>query len=386
MPVNIAVKLGSRTAMKMKMILLMALCLACCPLAAQRLEENITSQGRDLLENEKGKLMSRVHDPAEVFKDSLEFLNASAFPYTFTDSLGDVYHAIPSRKWLQKLPDSLRGTPLPKTPLPSLSPERLVERIRSEFYDSTAAALHDGTAKAAKATPPSLEEKLPGLSSLPDTDVWQSGGIIPLSGKAILSNVDAKTLPSGRLTPPKALGDMDSLRSLKLRKQHLRLDSLQIKKNTTLARFRERQAVWRKPYYELLLGAASSQFKTFQIAPAIGLPLGNGLSVGLGPSLQFQQVKNSENRTVYDLQWSVRGFVKKQFLHDRAYAQLEDHWLPPSGHTVLAGGGYLLALSTKVSLNIGLFYKAYTYPELGDSNPLVIRLGLSTLKLKTTSK
>jgi len=182
---------------------------------------------------------------------------------------------------------------------------------------------------------------------------------------------------------------LDSFRHLHLKAQRLRLDTVPVKANVSMIKFREKQSFWQKTYRELLMGVSPRDFKTFQFAPAFACNVIDPVSAGIGPSLLFRQEDTNENKKSYRLQWGLRTFVKAQFLKQHVYGQLEDHWRPAlrgstgNGHSVLAGGGYLLGLSSKVALNVAMFYKLYSGPaSRTDASPFVIRLGISSIQLK----
>ena len=372
---------------------LMALCLASISATAQQVEENLSSEKKRLEQSEKQHWTATADRIQKHFMDSLSQSIARRKTFSFVDSWGHVYKAVPSEKWLSSLSDSLhldRFQDLPEMKI--VSQGELIQHIRQDFLSGS-----EKNIPIEKTTKGMGNNIMPHV--LERSNISTIGDSLQRSAQSAKSQVANFRLPGaeqaalkplmGKLVQSPWLHVLDSFRHLHLKEQRLRLDTLPLKENVSMIKFREKQSFWQKTYKELLVGMSSRNFKTFQFAPALACNVVHPVSAGIGPSLLFRQVDTNENKKPYTLQWSVRSFVKAQLLKQHAYGQIEDNWQPTrqgaagSCHSVLAGGGYLLALSSKVALNMAMFYKVYSGPASQPStNPFVIRLGISSIQLK----
>ena len=369
------------------------LCLANISAWAQHVEENLSSEKRRLEQSEKQHGMGAANRIQKHFMDSLSQATARRKTFSFVDSLGHLYKAVPSEKWLGSVTDSLhldRFQDLPEMKI--VTRGELIQHIRQDFLSDS-----ERNIPTAETTKGMRDNIMPHIPELPD--VSRRRDSLERSAQFAMSRVPSFRLPGpeqaalkplmGKLVQSPWLHVLDSFRHLHLKEQRLRLDTLPLKENVSMIKFREKQSLWQKTYKELLVGVSWRDFKTFQFSPALACNVVQSVSAGIGPSLLFRQVDTNENRKPYTLQWGVRTFIKAQFLKQHAYGQMEDNWQPKpqgvarNGHSVLAGGGYLLALSAKVALNVAMFYKVYSGPASQlNANPFVIRLGISAIQLK----
>ncbi|MBL0744806.1 hypothetical protein [Chryseolinea lacunae] len=379
---------------------LVVLCLA-GPLRAQVLEENLSSESKGLMQDELQYWRSLGQHKSDDLKDSLTSAFLKHQPYVIADSLGRSFKAIPSQKLLQQVKDSLRLPDIDNVPyaLP-VSREELIDKIRESVYgnsdDKQLKRLKDlEDLKNAQSLKPELE-KLPMNQPLPSEDavgsmfkdsLRQYGASLT---KLQLDPLGRSMLPSlpGKVVPKELASLVDSVRLGHLREQKLCLDTVSHYRAMLEMKFKERQSFWEKTYKEFLVGVSTHDFKTFQFAPALAYPLTKRLSLGLGPSLLFQQAGSDvDSKRNYTLTWRARGFVKAQ-LFNRAYAQVEDTYMPAqrdgvnAANTLLGGGGYLFPLTQKISLNMVVLFRVYSSDPSRNVPPFVFRLGISSLRIK----
>ncbi|HEY0651757.1 MAG TPA: hypothetical protein VGD65_01475 [Chryseosolibacter sp.] len=248
-----------------------------------------------------------------------------------------------------------------------------------------------------------VNEKFPHLPEsyspehLEDLEKLQTGenlsAIPELSDISNLKIPDAEALQlaalRGNLIDSKYLKVIDSMRSVTLQKEKLKLSEEEITSKSKVALIKQKPNLMQRSYFEGVLGILTGkEFTIYQASPALGFHFKDYFSLGLGPTLQLVA---GDDKKIY-AKAGLRTFTKIEFLKRQVYVQAEDAMNPYSGkaetlklnqHNVYVGGGFLLSMKSKVTLNFNLMYQVnenkLTTSEL---SPLVFRLGISTIKIE----
>jgi hypothetical protein len=232
---------------------------------------------------------------------------------------------------------------------------------------------------------------------LEDLEKLQTGenlnSIPELSDISKLKLPDAEALQlaalRGNLIDSKYLKVIDSMRNLTLQKEKLKLSEEAITSKSKVALIKQKPTFMQRSYFEGVLGILTGkEFTIYQASPALGFHFKDYFSLGLGPT--FQLVAGDDKK--FYAKAGLRTFTKIEFLKRQVYMQAEDAINPYSGkaetlklnqHNVYVGGGFLLSMKSKVTLNFNLMYQVnenkLTTSEL---SPLVFRLGISTIKIE----
>jgi hypothetical protein len=192
----------------------------------------------------------------------------------------------------------------------------------------------------------------------------------------------------------KYLSGLDSMRNLNMRKDGLKLAEEKLDKNSKIARIKKRFGLLNKTYFEGVLGflngSINGKMTLLQASPALGFKLTNHFSLGAGPNFLLQEEKRKISAIL-----GMRTFAKMEFLHQRAYSQVEDMINFPRvdkgsveqrkvnvQHTILAGGGYLIPITKKTILNISILYRMTQIENAqtvgGETSPWIFRVGFSS--------
>lgn len=240
---------------------------------------------------------------------------------------------------------------------------------------------------------PTLQMKDSLLSELPPLP----GGQLKTKYLEAAGDFDAaKRMMAGK--KEKYLSVLDSLRDVNLKEEGMELMEEQVSENTKVATIREKLTFKDRTYFEGILGIMSGwpdkKMTILQVSPSLGYRFASTWSVGAGPNAMLQVEDGKLN-----VQAGLRTFVKREFFQQRAYLQVEDMVNMPQRsttienvktavqHNLLVGGGYLLPLTSKLSLNFSLLYTvAGNGSTAGNAvpatSPWVIRVGLSSVKRK----
>lgn len=125
-----------------------------------------------------------------------------------------------------------------------------------------------------------------------------------------------------------------------------------------------------------------------RLSPGIGFLITSDFSIGAGLNVLIARKERQINVLT-----GYRLFSKYQFFKQRAYVQIED-WVDParrtgegnkplSQHSILAGGGYVLAIGKSLGINGAIFYRLNNerYSD-GLASPWVFRIGISSIRSK----
>jgi len=369
------------------LLCLMGCCFFLLTAQAQEKEVRISTEGvsSDLSRKDMEKAVRNFTDSVSVTHDK-----------SFLDSLHQINELVDgqrvySQKQWKKMYDSLLKLPdanLPTLPndLKSVSEEDLLQALNDKFALPTAEEFQvpDPTQDANTLVAENVD-KYQALSDKLKT---------PL-------DVNALKLPSETLTelPPlpgneiksKYLKSLDSLRAIKLAQEKLKIKETEIACDIKVSDFVEKPTFWDKAYFEGVVGFSPGDFKTFQASPALGYHFSNNYSLGIGPNLVVQKQDKVVSTTV-----GIKTLAKAEFLKRRVYLQVEDligNFETVSSsesknkffqqHSVFVGGGFLLDIHAPVTLNFSALY-CVTENEMvtHQFSPMVLRIGLSSLKIK----
>ncbi len=143
------------------------------------------------------------------------------------------------------------------------------------------------------------------------------------------------------------LKNIDSSRLANLKATRLKMEQSEKDGRQTVAKFREKETVWKKSYLEGIMSMAANQSGTFQFSPAWAYHIVPTWSVGGGPNLTVSKKKESSN---VKLDVGARLLTKYEMLHRTLYLQLEDRINPAAvskennpftQHAFLGGAGWL---------------------------------------------
>lgn len=147
--------------------------------------------------------------------------------------------------------------------------------------------------------------------------------------------------------------------------------------------------VFHRFYFEGLVSLNKTALQDeIRLSPGVGFMVTDAFSVGGGLNILIsRQQKQLRLLTGY------RMFAKYQFLKQKAYLQVEDLVEPArkigegnralSRHSILAGGGYVLAIGSSLGLNGAILYRINNnqYSD-GYASPWVFRIGISSIRSK----
>lgn len=186
--------------------------------------------------------------------------------------------------------------------------------------------------------------------------------------------------------PDKYAGLVDSLRDINLNKNELVMDEKKLSEEAKAAIVKKKPRPFDKFYGEAIVGYLKDGKATlFQASPSLGYHFTDNLSLGMGPNILGRVEEKKLTVTV-----GFRSFMKLEMLKHRAYLQVEDNVNPTaaktevllrSPHNILTGGGVVLPISKKIGLNACVLYRINNH-DTDPSSPWVVRLGISSLKLK----
>lgn len=185
---------------------------------------------------------------------------------------------------------------------------------------------------------------------------------------------------------------LDSVRGKNLKEDGLALSEEKISENEKVARIKKRLSFLDKIYFEGIVGVFSGtkndKFNLFQFSPSLGYHITKFFSLGLGPNILVQ-----ESQKKLTLEMGLRTFAKLEFFDRKLYAQLEDQMNFPNKsqsnfedrisnaqHSVLAGGGILFPLTSRLFFNLSILRRVTGSNTAG--SPWVFRVGLSSRKAK----
>lgn len=189
----------------------------------------------------------------------------------------------------------------------------------------------------------------------------------------------------------KYLNWLDSIRKTNLKKDGYKLTEEKLSKNAKVTKLAKKAKFLDKVYFEgiigILSGALNGKMNIVQVSPSFGYHLTEFFSLGLGPNILLQEADQKLN-----LQLGVRTFAKFEFFDKKLYSQVEDQISFPqltqknlenrstgAQHTILAGGGYLLPLTSKLFLNLSVMYRM---AGVNNGSPWIFRVGFSSKKTK----
>lgn len=179
---------------------------------------------------------------------------------------------------------------------------------------------------------------------------------------------------------------LDSMRKVNLAKSKLTLKEENVKQGVERVLAKRKPRFWDKAYFEGIVGYLKhKESNLLQFSPSLGYHLNKNFSVGLGPSILLQEKDKKWNVSV-----GYRTFVKAEIFRQHAYLQVEDN-VDPAGlskefvhnmnHSILTGGGVLIPITGKFSLNFAVLYRVNNEQYSGNAiSPWVFRLGLSSVK------
>jgi hypothetical protein len=149
----------------------------------------------------------------------------------------------------------------------------------------------------------------------------------------------------------------------------------------------EKPTFWQHLNFEGVLGVLeNTNSKTIvQFSPAVDYSIGTHLSLGGGPNMLLTKTK-----TGVSLAGGYRVLSKYYVFQQHAYFQVEDTIDPQRiraenggrrEHSVLAGAGYLMRVSSSLAVNAQLLYRVNN-PSYADGavSPWVFRIGLSSIR------
>jgi hypothetical protein len=190
----------------------------------------------------------------------------------------------------------------------------------------------------------------------------------------------------GVQVPTKYLDELDSIKKLKEKVDHISTSEQEVSDNVTKIVTERKPAFWDKFYVDGVVSyfKNGNDVNVLQFAPSLAYTFAKGFSIGLGPSIQVGQKDKQWQATI-----SYRAFTRYELFNQKAYVQLEETMDPlsvteqtgRSRHSILAGGGYILPLSKTVGINLLLMYRVNNEQYSGgELSPWVFRIGLSSIR------
>lgn len=367
------------------------ICLLSLPCYAQKVTAHLqdTTHISDSLKATSQHLLERKQQiENEVSKNHAELSSLRSEANSIAGSITDtktLQKKIYSEKHIRQIQDSIAtATGLPLDELKKIhalskkevSSEELLGKVNEKFPHLPETYSPDHLQNLEKLQNGENLNSIPELSDisklkLPDEDALQ---LLAMRGNLI----DSKYIKA-----------IDSIRDLNLQKERLRLSEEDITSQSKIALIRQKPNFLQRSYFEGVLGILTGkEFTIYQASPALGFHFKDYFSVGLGPTIQLVA---SDDKKLY-AKAGLRTFTKIEFLKRQVYVQAEDAMNPYSGkaetlrlnqHNVYVGGGFLLSMKSKVTLNFNLMYQVnenkLTTSEL---SPFVFRLGISTVKIE----
>ncbi len=195
----------------------------------------------------------------------------------------------------------------------------------------------------------------------------------------------------GSVLDSKYMPYIDSLRRLSLKDNRMLLREDSITENIKRTALEKKPGFLDKIYFEGLLSFSSdSTIDIIKLSPTLGYHFTEILSIGAGPNLLLQVQERKLNFMA-----GFRTFAKVEVWKQRAYLQLEDNIdqfkvnreaLGKTTHAVLGGGGVLLPLSKSLAINVAVLYRLNKDVNNPGHSPWVFRVGLSSIKNKTSNR
>ncbi|HEY3402425.1 MAG TPA: hypothetical protein VGK59_03500 [Ohtaekwangia sp.] len=357
---------------------------------------NVSGQEKEVVFSNSGTTTNvskaDVNDPA---KRELDSLQTSMRKNNAIDSLGKLQQTVTgqnvySQKQWRKFYDSLNKSPLANVPSIDQLPKKetteaeLIESLNQKFYGADSSRLTqserfpgnpDNLLKETASSEVPYGKDLPDASDLklPDEDLKD---LTPLRASTIKTKYTSK---------------FDSLRSIHLKNEELKLTEKEISEDQIVSEISPKPKFWDKTYFEGVVGFTPGDFKILQAAPTMGYHFTQYLSLGLGPNVLIQQNDKKVVTTV-----GLKTFFKAEFLKRQGYFQVEDI-MDSYGqvgtkeetkkfyqqHNVFAGGGFLLNINAPVTLNFSVLYCITENKVVNhEFSPMVFRIGLSSVKVK----
>lgn len=193
---------------------------------------------------------------------------------------------------------------------------------------------------------------------------------------------------------------LDSLRKVNLKTDGFKLDEKQLTESSKESIIKKKLGFLDKLYVEgiigLLNGGWNGNLNLIQLSPALGYHIVKNISIGLGPSIVLQ----TQNKRLTSVM-GIRSFLKYELFKYNFYLQVEDNLSFPkvdkksldekettTEHAAMIGGGYLLPLTKKISLNLNIMYRVVGENNTGMSgnSPFVYRIGISSNRAKAKAK
>jgi hypothetical protein len=244
-----------------------------------------------------------------------------------------------------------------------------------------------------------INQKVQGNRSLPDTAVpgisdpsQNLSKVIPSLPSYQLEDIakaQLSPLPGG-VTKSKYLSSLDSMRDVNLKENAVRLKEANINASQKISTFTRIPSLIDRSYLEGVLGMAIGKDPLYQITPCWGIHLFKYISVGAGPNLLLWKEQKRFHSSI-----GAKVFTKVEFFKRRVYLQGEDLMdsyavnSEESGksfyecHNFFVGGGWLLSLSTPVTLNLSLMYNVSDRSISQQTiSPFIFRIGFSTVKIE----
>ena len=320
-----------------------------------------------------------MKDRLEASSLQQEFLNAKKvysekYIKKICDSLG-----IAEGEKLFKMASALAKTETPKEELLKKINDPLKEKAGKEgiSFDEKTQSLKMADAEKLNGLISKTQDLRPNFQDLASLKLPQDvlSELTPLTGKLM----DSKYMPL-----------IDSMREIAMKAKGYSLNEEQITEELKKTALKKKPSFMDKSYLEGILSFVNdSTISIVQIAPAWAYHFTDRISAGLGPNLSIQYQQKKINAIV-----GFRSFVKAEFWKQRVYAQIEDNFSPMkinieqvrrTPHSILLGGGGILPLSSKLGINVSLFYRVNQKDVRPGGSPWVFRIGLSSMK-KTGQK
>lgn len=285
----------------------------------------------------------------------------------------------------------------PKKILSQKSLKRLYDSLGISRLDSAMALMGNRKEVSKEEMLDALNQTMSGLPAAPPLGVpdEQIDEIKEMQSKFEKPDFDAIKLNKDDLMALSAsrgfkLPEFDSLMQDSLRKVNLKIAKLKLNESEVTEEIKsaiatEKVGFWGSTYFDGVISyLKDGSADVVQVSPAIGVRVNNQLSFGLGPTVHASAIEK-----VWSTSFGYRTFAKYEFLYQRAYFQIEDsgliakgesEYLKQTGHRIFAGGGALVPLSKKISLNICVLYTVNQNYSDQSGSPWVIRLGLSSFK------
>jgi hypothetical protein len=196
-------------------------------------------------------------------------------------------------------------------------------------------------------------------------------------------------LPGG-VVKSKYLSSLDSMRDLNLKENAVRLKEASVNASQKISTFTRIPSLIDRSYLEGILGMAVGSDPLYQITPCWGIHLFKYISIGAGPNLLLWKEEKKFHSSI-----GAKVFTKVEFFKRRVYLQGEDLMdsyavnSEESGkcfyecHNFFVGGGWLLSLSSPVTLNLSLMYNVSERSISQQTiSPFIFRIGFSTVKIE----